>query len=45
MLKKMSILKYPDWDKSFILYTNISNVGMRIILSQKDKKVKVNKIL
>ncbi|KAH9291065.1 hypothetical protein KI387_044636, partial [Taxus chinensis] len=31
------VLKNPNWNKSFIVYTNVSDAALRSTLSQKDE--------
>src|SRR5215469_4907008 len=35
MLVKAPILTYPDFDKSFIIYTDASGIGLSTVLTQK----------
>ncbi len=42
---EVSILKYPDFTKLFILYINISKRGVGIILTQYDEEVKADYIV
>ena len=39
-MTRVSILIYPDFNKPFILYTDASEIGIGVILAQKDDEGK-----
>ncbi len=44
-LTQTPVLRYPDFNKPFILYTDASKEGIRVVLCQKNEDVEADYII